>query len=129
MNKPIRPSILCTLGLLLAASLSNAYAAAGNAEHGADVFDGQCTECHSLKAGKNKKGPSLFASVGRKAGSITDYVYSDAMRASGITWTPDKMEAYVNAPKTVVPGGKMKFDSKLTPQESADLLAFLSTQH
>lgn len=103
-----------------------AYAAA-SAERGGDVFDTQCAECHSVKAGKNKKGPSLFATIGRKAASVPDFVYSDAMKQSGITWTPDKIAAYVDAPKTVVPGGKMKFDGKLTTQESADLLAFLGT--
>ncbi|MDE2593003.1 MAG: c-type cytochrome [Burkholderiales bacterium] len=103
--------------------------AAGNADRGGDVFDSQCAECHSVKAGKNKKGPSLFASIGRKAGTVPDFVYSDAMKQSGITWSPDKIEAYIAAPKTVVPGGKMKFDGKLTTQESADLLAFLTTLH
>ena len=101
--------------------------AAGNVERGADVFDAQCAECHSVKPGKNKKGPSLFAILGRHAATVPDFVYSDAMKASNITWTPDKIGAYVNAPKTVVPGGKMKFDSKLSADEVADLLAFLGT--
>jgi len=118
---------------LLSASVWMVLAQAAHAgpsiERGGDVFDGQCAECHSLKAGKNKKGPSLFASIGRKAGTVPDYVYSEAMKQSGITWTPEKMTAYVDAPKTVVPGGKMKFDGKLTPQESADLMAFLATVH
>lgn len=113
---------------VLHACCGNALAA-GNADRGGDVFDSQCAECHSVKAGKNKKGPSLFASIGRKAGTVSDFVYSDAMKQSGITWSPDKVEAYIAAPKTVVPGGKMKFDGKLTPQESADLLAFLATLH
>lgn len=103
--------------------------AAGDIERGGDVFDTQCAECHSVKAGKNKKGPSLFASIGRKSASVPDFVYSDALKQSGITWTPDKIEAYLAAPKTVVPGGKMKFDAKLTAQETADLLAFLATLH
>lgn len=114
--------------LALAAMITSAPAhAAGNIDHGADLFDTHCAECHSLKAGKNKKGPSLFASIGRKAGSVTDYAYSDAMKASGIVWTADKLAAYIDAPKAVVPGGKMKFDGKLTPQESTDLFAFLQT--
>lgn len=103
--------------------------AAGNVERGGDVFDAQCAECHSVKANKNKKGPTLFAVIGRKAGTVPDVVYSDAMKASGIVWTPDKIEAYVANPKGVVPGGKMKYDGKLNAQENADLLAFLATLH
>jgi cytochrome c len=116
------PALLISLG-------TTGAQAAGNAERGGDVFDSQCAECHSVKAGKNKKGPSLFAALGRKAATVPDFVYSDSLKASGITWTPDKIEAYLAAPKTVVPGGKMKFDAKLTPQETADLLAFLTSIH
>ena len=103
--------------------------ATGNIERGADLFDAHCAECHSVKAGKNKKGPSLFAAIGRKAGSVPDYAYSEALKQSGIVWTPDKWAAYVNAPKSVVPGGKMKFDGKLSPQDTADLMAFLMSVH
>jgi cytochrome c len=103
--------------------------AAGDIGRGGDVFDAQCAECHSVKAGKNKKGPSLFAVLGRHAGTVPDFVYSDAMLHSGIVWTPDKISAYVAAPKKVVPGGKMKFDGGLSAQDSADLVAFLAAQH
>ena len=71
----------------------------------------------------------MFAVIGRKAGTVPDVVYSDALKASNIVWTPDKVEAYVANPKGVVPGGKMKFDGKLSAQENADLLTFLATLH
>lgn len=124
----MKKSILLFSALVGSTALSPAIAA-GNPERGADVFDSQCAECHSVKANKNKKGPTLFASIGRKSASVPDFVYSDTMKQSGITWTPDKLEAYLANPKKVVPGGKMKFDSALTPQEFSDLVAFLSTQH
>ena len=114
---------------VLAAMVGQPALATGNIERGADLFDAHCAECHSVKAGKNKKGPSLFAAIGRKAGSVPDYAYSEALKQSGIVWTPDKWAAYVNAPKSVVPGGKMKFDGKLSPQDTADLLAFLMSVH
>ncbi|MGE5453510.1 MAG: c-type cytochrome [Acidobacteriota bacterium] len=127
--KTTRISCISYLAALALSLLSTLAQAAGSPERGGDVFDSQCAECHSVKPSKNKKGPSLFASIGRKAASVPDYVYSDAMKQSGIVWTPDKLAAYIDAPKTVVPGGKMKFDGKLTPQDSADLLAFLATLH
>lgn len=102
--------------------------AAGDATKGADVFDGQCAECHSVKPGKNKKGPSLFEVVGRKAGSITDYSYSDAMKNSGITWTPEKLDEYITHPKKTVPGDKMKFDGLDDAAQRADLIQFLVLQ-
>ena len=127
LNRQFFRSCVATI-VLACVGLSQANAA-GDIGRGGDVFDSQCAECHSVKQGKNKKGPSLFASIGRKSATVPDFVYSDAMKQSGIVWTPDKIETYLANPKAAVPGGKMKFDGKLTPQEMADLLAFLNTLH
>ncbi|WP_172204892.1 cytochrome c family protein [Niveibacterium sp. COAC-50] len=113
--------------LLLA--VSGGHALAADAKHGADVFAENCAECHSVKEGKNKKGPSLFGVVGRKAGTVADVAYSDAMKQSGISWTPDKIDAYVADPRKAVPGGKMKFDGLPNAAERADLIAYLYTLH
>jgi cytochrome c len=94
---------------------------------GVDVFASECAECHSVKEGKNKKGPSLFAVVGRKAGTIGDFKYSDPMKESGIVWTRDKLQSYIAAPKRVVPGGKMKYDGLGNTAEMAELLDYLDT--
>lgn len=112
--------------LLLAAA---AVAHAGDAARGADVFATECSECHSVRAGKDKKGPSLFAVLGRRAAANPEFVYSDAMRASGLVWSAQQLDAYVGAPKRVVPGGKMKYDGLADAGERADLLAYLAAQH
>lgn len=121
-----KPALLFAL---LAVSLSFQARAAGNVEAGKDVFATECAECHSVREGKNKKGPSMFAVVGRKAASIADATYSDSLKASGITWTPDRLDAYITAPKKLVPGGKMKYDGLASATERADLLAYLATLH
>jgi len=113
--------------LLLA--VTGGHAIAADAKHGADVFAENCAECHSVKEGKNKKGPSLFAVVGRKAGIVADVAYSDAMKQSGISWTADKLDAYITDPRKAMPGGKMKFDGLGNAAERADLIAYLSTLH
>ena len=94
--------------LLLLAALAHDAHAAGDAKRGADTFIEECGDCHSPKEGKAKKGPPLFGVVGRAAATSPGFAYSDAMKASGITWTPDKIDAYITLPKKVVPGGKMK---------------------
>ncbi len=118
-------------GILLAmATMTLASAAswgAGDAQAGIDVFAGQCAECHSMKEGKNKKGPSLFAVVGRKAATVADFKYSDAMKSSGFSWTPEQIDAYVTAPKKAVPGGIMKYDGLTEAKARADLIAYLAS--
>lgn len=118
-----------TLCLLMLVGLSNFSLAAGNAANGGDRFDEECAECHSLKAGKNGKGPSLHDVVNRPSASLADFVYSDTMRTLHWAWTPEHLDAYLKSPRSVVPKGKMKYDGLADAQARADVIAFLSTQH
>lgn len=128
-------TVIRLLSVLLAApvllvwlSLANEVIAA-DAGHGAKVFNEECAECHSAAPGRNKKGPTLFAVVGRVAGGVPDYAYSDAMKASGVTWSPDKLDAYIAAPHKLVPGCKMKYDGLGDAAARADLIAYLANTH
>ena len=47
------------------------------------------------------------------------------MKQSGITWAPDKIDAYVAAPRKIVPGGKMKYDGLPDPAARADVIAYI----
>jgi cytochrome c len=100
----------------------------GDPGRGRDVFQEQCSDCHSVLTGKNRKGPSLFGVVGRSSASISGYAYSDAMRHCGFVWTPDRLDAYIAGPRRLVPGCKMKFDGLDDARSRADLIAFLSQQ-
>ena len=95
-----------------------------DAEHGATVFL-QCGTCHVRDEGVNRIGPSLANVVGRKASSISDFQYSDANHASGITWTPEKLFQYLENPQRVVPGTKMAFAGLPNGQDRADVIAYL----
>jgi cytochrome c len=68
---------------------------------------------------------TLFMVVGRKAGTIPGYAYSEAMSGSGLRWSAAELRRYLAAPGAVVPGGKMKFRDRLADQELEDLVAFL----
>ncbi|CAK0763101.1 cytochrome c [Gammaproteobacteria bacterium] len=124
-RRPILPlaTVLLTIGF------HSPTIAAGNSEHGAIVFQEECSDCHSVAPGKNKKGPSLFGVVGRDPAMIEGYNYSDGMRANHTAWTPDRLDAYIAAPKKTVPGAKMKYDGLSNESDRADVIAYLSGQH
>ncbi|OYX91856.1 MAG: cytochrome c family protein [Novosphingobium sp. 35-62-5] len=92
--------------------------------HGKTVF-AQCKACHTVEAGKNMVGPSLAGIVGRAAGSVAGFSYSNANKNSGITWTPEKMFQYLEKPARVVPGTKMAFAGLSKAQDRADVIAYL----
>jgi cytochrome c len=85
----------------------------------------QCKVCHALEEGKVGLGPSLHKIIGRPAGSVAGYSYSTAMKSSDLTWTEDKIFAYIEKPQAVVPGTKMSFAGYADPQKRADLIAWL----
>ena len=96
----------------------------GDAVHGKQIFV-QCQACHSIEAGKNMIGPSLAGVVGRPAGSIAGFAYSNANKTSGITWSADKLFQYLEKPQRVVPGTKMTFPGLPKAQDRADVIAYL----
>ena len=103
--------------------------ASGDASEGSDLFEQECSECHSVVAGRNKKGPSLFGVVGRHSGSLASYHYSDAMGNAHLIWTPQTLARYLSGPKHLVPGTKMKYSGLSGQQDRNDLISFLETQH
>lgn len=69
----------------------------------------QCSACHSTEKGKNGIGPSLAGVYGDKAGAVPGYDFSDAMKASGLTWNAANLDRFLTDPRGVVPGTKMTF--------------------
>jgi cytochrome c len=102
---------------------------AQDAAAGAAVFKSQCSICHTVAAGKNLVGPSLFGIVGRKSGTIAGFHYSPANRDSGLTWDAATLDRYLTSPGTVVPHTIMTYAGLKDAQKRADLIAYLATVH
>ena len=94
-------------GLLCAAPVLGADANA-NANAGKAIFHAQCALCHSAEPGDNggAQGPNLNGVFGRHAAS-TDFGYTPALKASGLTWDAITLNRFLNSPTTVVPGSAM----------------------
>ncbi len=99
----------------------------GDPVHGEKVFT-QCKTCHVAEKAVNRIGPSLWGVVGRPAGSVAGYAYSQANKNSGLTWTDQQVFTYLEAPQKVVPGTKMTFRGLKNPQDRADVIAYLKTR-
>jgi cytochrome c len=86
----------------------------------------ECAACHKLDAGANGLGPSLHGIFERKAGELSDFRYSPALRRSGIVWSPQTLEAYLTDPQALVPGNRMPYAGMADPRDRADLIAYLA---
>lgn len=113
--------------MLLLSALPLCAAHAADVAAGKQVFQQQCSICHSDKPGVNKIGPSLFGVVGRKTGSEPGYNYSVANKNSNITWTPEVLDQYINHPQKIVPGTKMPYGGLHNATKRQNLIGFLET--
>jgi cytochrome c len=106
----------------------SAALAAGDPAEGKKVFTRVCAACHVDAAdGPKRLGPTLFGIVGRKAGTIEGFRYSQANKNSGITWTPEVLDEYLKDPKAKVPGTIMAFAGLKNDTERANIVSYLST--
>jgi cytochrome c len=86
----------------------------------------KCTPCHDIGPdAQNKLGPKLNGLDGRKSGSVEGYNYSEANKASGITWNEAEFKEYITDPKVKVPKTKMIFAGIKNERERNDLWAYL----
>jgi cytochrome c len=109
--------------VLAGASAEPGYAQ--DAEHGKSVFKA-CAACHATDSA-NRVGPGLGGIIGRKAGTVPGFRYSNAMKKSDIVWDAKILDAYVESPQKVVPGNRMPYAGMKNPTDRADLVAYLAT--
>ena len=115
--------LIAAAGLAVIAGIPAARA--GDAALGAKVFN-ICKACHEIATPKKKVGPSLQGLMGRTAGTLADFPFSDAMKNSGIVWNADTLKAYLADPKGNIPGNKMPFAGVKKPDDLDNLLAYLA---
>jgi cytochrome c len=118
------------LGLAGAAALVFGCQAANaqDAENGEQVFR-QCRACHQVGDGaRNLVGPQLNGIVGRKAGSVDGFNYSQANKdagSKGLVWTEEVLLKYLEKPQAFMPGTKMAYAGLRDADARKDLIAYL----
>jgi cytochrome c len=90
----------------------------------------QCRACHSLNAANEpgKIGPTLHGVIGRAAGAIAGYAYSDAVAKSGLTWSAENISEWLARPSDFLPGNKMVFIGIKDAQDRANVIAYIQAE-
>jgi cytochrome c len=95
---------------------------AGDAERGKIVFEKRCTGCHAMQA--DRDGPRLAGVYGRRAGSVSGFTYSTALKNSRIDWNDRTLDQWLSDPDLMIPQNNMDF-SVPKAAERRDLIAYL----
>ena len=110
---------------VFAVALAVAAATAADPEKGKEIY-GRCLACHAVEY--DRVGPRHCGVVGRHAGSIPGFAYSDAMKRSKLTWSEKTLDRFLAAPMKAVPGTTMTYAGVPDAKERADLIAYLKRQ-
>lgn len=88
----------------------------------------QCKTCHTFEqGGRHGVGPNLWNVHGQPAAAQPGYTYSPALLESGIVWDNAALDAYLENPRALVPGGKMSFAGLRDPEDRGEVIAYLAT--
>jgi len=100
----------------------------GDLENGRRAF-ARCRACHTIgEGGADMTGPNLYGVFGRKAGERPRYNYSNAMRTADFTWDADRLDHWLQNPRTFLPGNKMTFPGLPDATDRRDVIAFLKVE-
>ena len=94
----------------------------GDPTRGKELFAKRCGGCHSLDS--DKEGPHLRGVLGRRAGSLSTFRYSDALKSASFTWDAASLDRWLTNTESVVPDNDMDFHVPRA-EERADIIAFL----
>lgn len=125
-------AIVCALSLLASAGYTQEtlleQLSAADLAKGKKIFK-KCKSCHTIDSGGKKKvGPNLYGIVGRSVATSDGYKYSKALTDFGGEWTLERLDAFINKPKSTVKGTKMSFAGLKKPTDRVNLIAFLNMQ-
>jgi cytochrome c len=125
----IRSFRLFALAALLATPAAYADDVKGDAAKGKDLFlTNGCVACHGItREDTSKVGPSLFAVMGRKAGTSPSLLgASENLKKYGVIWSAETLDEFLADPNAKVPGTPM-VGMLADPQQRADMIAYLAT--
>ena len=124
---PPRPEPTPAEKAALLAALPAPYNAA-DLDNGRRVF-ARCRSCHTLtEGGPNMTGPNLYGVFGREAGGHPDYNYSAVVKAADFTWNAERLDHWLENPRTYLKGTKMSFAGIPDPEDRRDVIAFLKVE-
>ena len=95
------------------------------------MFEQRCRSCHADDPARKAYVPSLIGVIGRKAGSLEGFEYSDAMKNSGIIWNKNTLRAWMADNDGFMPGTRMRhvgIDDRTEQDFLLTYLTNLSTQ-
>ena len=126
-SAPPRPAPTAAEKTALLATLPAPYDQA-DLDNGRRVF-ARCRACHTVtEGGPNMTGPNLHGVFGRQAGGLEGYNYSSALQQADFLWDGERLDHWLENPRTFLKGTKMSFAGIPDATDRRDVIAFLKVE-
>gem|GEM_PF-343498 len=87
----------------------------------------QCQGCHNAKSPEHSIGPHLVGVINRKAGAVEGFAFSEATKASGLTWDEENLAAFLTDPAGTIPNNTMPYAGIKDQVQVKSLIAYLKS--
>lgn len=111
--------LFCASTVVLAEDLSMAEKLTNN----------HCAACHTFQKGEpHGQGPNLFGLIGRKAGSVSGFTYSDGLQKAmaGKVWDSALLDAWLTDTQAVAPDNAMTYFQD-DPAKRAKIIRYIES--
>ena len=90
-------------------------------------FVTSCGTCHSVEPGAApRQGPNLNGVIGRKAGTLDGFKYSDALKSADWVWDEANLDKWIENAQAMRPGVVMPY-RQADPAKRAKVIEFLKS--
>ncbi len=115
---------LAVLLLVVSSAVLPFPAEAQSGHDGHTLFEKRCSGCHALDA--DREGPRLRGVVGRAAGSVKTFQYSEALKNAKHIWNEVNLDKWLTDTESVVPNNDMSFQVPKA-EERAAIISYLKS--
>lgn len=98
----------------------------GDVAAGRQIFAARCSACHGADAEGGVVAPTLNRVFGEAAARSKFARYSNALKTSGLVWTPVNLDGFLASPGKLVPGSTM-MTVVSNPSDRINLIAYLAS--
>ena len=115
---------LAVLALIASSALLPSQADGEGGQEGQALFQKRCGGCHALDG--DHEGPRLRGVVGRAAGSVKTFKYSEALKNAKHRWDEVNLDKWLTDTESVVPDNDMAFRVP-KQEERAAIISYLKS--
>ena len=89
------------------------------------AFNTHCRQCHSMREGDNRLGPSMYGIFDAKAGQVEGFANYSGSLQENITWDEATLDKFIADPASVAPNTNMIYPGVADAAERKRIIDFL----